>query len=152
MPTARGSSPPGTSTARRPRPRGHPSPRGATLRLLWRACRTSNGAPRPDRALCYHRWSRSGPFLRAPGAQVLAEVAAAETAARAAATETTLERNHEGTTVGEADVREVQDHPAPRRRAGHLSEPPSQAEAGVAAAWLESPGSTSPSTSASRSA
>ena len=42
------------------------------------------------------------------------------------------ERDHEGTTVGQADVREVQDHPPPRRGAGDLPEPASQAAAGVA--------------------
>ena len=54
-----------------------------------------------------------------------------------------LERDHEGTTVGQADVREVQDHPPPRRGARDLPEPPPQAAAGVAAAWHESQGSTS---------
>src|SRR5215471_17541849 len=49
------------------------------------------------------------------------------------------ERDHEGTTVGQADVREVQDHSPSRARAGHLLEPPSQAAAGVGLArWLAS--------------
>ena len=37
-----------------------------------------------------------------------------------AARRTSSERDHEGTTVGQADVREVQDHPPPRRGAGDL--------------------------------
>src|SRR5687768_7168993 len=41
------------------------------------------------------------------------------------------ERDHEGTTVGEADVREVQDHPAPRPGPRDLPEPTTQAAAGV---------------------
>src|SRR5258708_13644519 len=61
---------------------------------------------------------------------------------------TSSERNHEGTTVGQADVRKVQDHPAPCRGSGHLQEPPSQAAAGEGSRWLESPEPTSPATSA----
>src|SRR6476646_9881848 len=53
------------------------------------------------------------------------------------------ERDHEGTTVGQADVREVQDHPPPWRGARDLPEPPPQAAAGLAAAWHESQESTS---------
>ena len=79
-------------------------------------------------------------FVRAHSAS---SVAAAVPAARAAALDHRLERDHEGTTVGQADVREVQDHPPPRRGAGDLPEPASQAAAGVALAWHESPGSTS---------
>ena len=41
------------------------------------------------------------------------------------------ERDHEGKTVGQADVREVQDHPPPRRGAGDLPEQAPQAAAGV---------------------
>jgi len=41
------------------------------------------------------------------------------------------ERTHEGTTVGQADVREVQDHPAAWRRARDLLQPPPQAAAGL---------------------
>ena len=61
------------------------------------------------------------------------------------------ERDHEGTTVGQADVREVQDRPPPRQRAGDLHEPAPQAAAGLAP-WHASPASTCRSTSASRSA
>jgi len=42
-----------------------------------------------------------------------------------------LERDHEGTTVGQADVREVQDHPPPRRGPRDLPEPAPQAASGV---------------------
>src|SRR5437763_14803566 len=63
----------------------------------------------------------------------------------------TPERTHEGTTVGQADVREVQDHPAPRPGPRDLLEQAPQAASGVARKWHVSPGSTSPSTSASRS-
>src|SRR3712207_8532909 len=42
------------------------------------------------------------------------------------------ERDHEGTTVGQADVREVQDHPPAWPRARHLPEPATQAATGVA--------------------
>ena len=79
-------------------------------------------------------------------------VAVAAPAARATPSGSSAERDHEGTTVGQADVREVQDHPPPRPGPRDLPEPATQAAAGVGQAWLASPGSTSPSTSASRSA
>src|SRR5215218_10000030 len=58
-------------------------------------------------------------------------VAAAARAARASPLSSETERDHEGTTVGQADVREVQDHPPARPRAGDLLEPASQAASGV---------------------
>src|SRR5215207_5569280 len=58
-------------------------------------------------------------------------VAAAARAARASPLSSVTERDHEGTTVGQADVREVQDHPPARTRAGDLPEPASQAASGV---------------------
>src|SRR5829696_3496448 len=61
-------------------------------------------------------------------------VAAAATVARASPSGSNTERDHEGTTVGQADVREVQDHPPPRARAGDLSEPTTQAASGVGTA------------------
>jgi hypothetical protein len=41
-------------------------------------------------------------------------------------------RQYESTSVGEEDLRQVQDCPAPRRGAGDLLESEAQAEAGVA--------------------
>src|SRR5215216_5449387 len=61
-------------------------------------------------------------------------VAAAVRAARASPLRSNTERDHEGTTVGQADVREVQDHPPARPRAGDLPEPASQAASGVGTA------------------
>src|SRR5215207_7926795 len=58
-------------------------------------------------------------------------VAAAARAARASPLSSVTERDHEGTTVGQADVREVQDHPPAWPRAGDLPEPASQAASGV---------------------
>src|SRR3954466_9210973 len=58
-------------------------------------------------------------------------VAVAGPAARATSSGLSSERNHEGTTVGEADVREVQDHPPPRAGARDLPEPAAQAAAGL---------------------
>src|SRR3954454_6085201 len=46
------------------------------------------------------------------------------------------ERFHEGTTVGQADVRKVQDHSPPRGGAGHLLEPAAQAAAGLGMARI----------------
>src|SRR5215470_19279295 len=71
-------------------------------------------------------------------------VAVASPATRATPSGSSAERDHEGTTVGQADVREVQDHPPPRAGSRHLPEPATQAAAGLGQAWLESPGSTSP--------
>ena len=52
---------------------------------------------------------------------------------------TSRSRSYEGPSIGQADVREVQGHPPPRRGAGHLPEPASQAAAGVTGArWHES--------------
>jgi len=51
-------------------------------------------------------------------------VAAAEPVARATPSGSSAERDHEGTTVGEADVWKVQDHPPPRSGARDLPEPP----------------------------
>jgi ethanolamine utilization protein EutA (predicted chaperonin) len=65
-------------------------------------------------------------------------VAAAGPAARATPSGSSAERDHEGTTVGQADVREVQDHPPPRPGPRDLPEPASQAASGVAK-WLASP-------------
>ncbi len=53
------------------------------------------------------------------------------TVARATPSGSSAERDHEGTTVGQADVREVQDHPPPRSGAGDLPEPATQAASGV---------------------
>jgi hypothetical protein len=39
--------------------------------------------------------------------------------------------NDEGQSIGETDLRQVQDRPAARRRAGDLSEPETQAAAGL---------------------
>src|SRR3954466_10326388 len=58
-------------------------------------------------------------------------VAAAGPAARATPSGSSAERDHEGTTVGKADVGEVQDHPPPRAGAGDLPEPAPQAAAGL---------------------
>jgi hypothetical protein len=52
---------------------------------------------------------------------------------------TNSERDHEGTTVGQADVREVQDHPPSRAGPRDLPEPTTQAAAGVEELWLVSP-------------
>jgi len=41
------------------------------------------------------------------------------------------EDRHEGQSVSQADVREVQDHPPARYRAGDLLEPAASPEAGV---------------------
>ena len=92
--------------------------------------RSDHGGPRP----CYRRPSaRAADGLRARrrvrGVRV--SVAAAEAAARAAVAGHPAERDHEGTTVGQADVREVQDHPPPRRGARDLPEPAPQAAAGL---------------------
>src|SRR6476469_5524903 len=76
---------------------------------------------------------RPGPVrARAPASSV----AAADPAARAAGAGHRLERDHEGTTVGQADVREVQDHPPPWRGARDLLQPAAQAAAGVAMARI----------------
>ena len=96
-------------------------------------------APEPARAPCAVKSSSGG------------LVAAAAPAARATPSGSSAERDHEGTTVGQADVREVQDHPPPRTGPRHLPEPATQAAAGVGRRWLVSQGSTSPSTSGSRS-
>jgi len=58
-------------------------------------------------------------------------VAVAGPAARATPSGSSAERDHEGTTVGQADVWKVQDHPPPRAGARDLPEPPAQAAAGV---------------------
>src|ERR1700750_2466433 len=78
-------------------------------------------------------------------------VAVAAPVTRATSSGTSSERDHEGTTVGQADVREVQDHPAPRPGPRDLPEPTTQAAAGVEQLWLESQASTSRSTSGLRS-
>ena len=59
-------------------------------------------------------------------------VAAAATAARAGSWNPAAERDHEGKTVGQADVREMQDHPPPRSGVGDRPEQAPQAAAGVA--------------------
>src|SRR5690606_15626925 len=46
------------------------------------------------------------------------------------------ERDHEGTTVGQADVREVQDHPPSSRGPRDLLQPPPQAAAGLTMARI----------------
>src|SRR6185295_3869111 len=58
-------------------------------------------------------------------------VAVTAPVARATSSGSSAERDHEGTTVGQADVREVQDHPPPRPRARDLPEPAAQAAAGL---------------------
>src|SRR6202034_2630593 len=70
-------------------------------------------------------------------------VAAAVPAARAGS-QGPAERDHEGKTVGQADVREVQDYPPPQSGTRHLPEQASQAATGLARRWHVSPGSTSP--------
>ena len=105
-------------------------------RLLRASAPTSvSGAPatrRRARSLCYPAGSRSGP--RGIGAQRLSSgglVAVAVPAARATPSGSSAERDHEGTTVGQADVREVQDHPPPRSGPRDLPEPATQAATGV---------------------
>ena len=70
-------------------------------------------------------------------------VAVAGPATRATPSGTSSERDHEGTTVGQADVREVQDHPPSPDGAGDLLQPAAQAASGVAR-WHGSQASTSP--------
>jgi len=41
------------------------------------------------------------------------------------------EADYEGTSFGQENVRQVQDHPAPRQGARHLREPPPQAAPGL---------------------
>src|SRR4051812_902045 len=57
-------------------------------------------------------------------------VAVAGPATRATPSGTSSERDHEGTTVGQADVREVQDHSPAWPRSSDLPEPTTQAAAG----------------------
>src|SRR6185312_12833406 len=96
-------------------------------------CRRAGG-PCPFAILLGRALGREVPARRLSSGGL---VAVAAPAARATPSGSSAERDHEGTTVGQADVREVQDHPPPRARAGHLLEPPSQAAAGVGLArWL----------------
>ena len=100
---------------------------------------------RVPRALrsCYHQESCSmrGAVSRSSDLHDL--VAAAATAARAGSRNPAAERDHEGKTVGQADVREMQDHPPPRSGAGDLPEQAPQAASGLSR-WPVSQGSTSP--------
>ena len=57
---------------------------------------------------------------------------------------------HEGPSLGQAHVREVQGNPPQRRGSRDLPEPPAQAAAGLTQAWHGSQASTFPSTRGSR--
>ena len=146
---------------------GHVSlrPSGAAVRYRIRPRRAeaSGDCSRhqaPGRAIIAAAHARTAILLgRALGREVPVRhffvrgmVAAAAPAARATPSGSSAERDHEGTTVGQADVREVQDHPPPRAGPRDLPEPAPQAAAGVGSRWLASQASTFPSTSASRSA
>jgi hypothetical protein len=48
--------------------------------------------------------------------------------------EVSAQRLHESSSIGETDLRQMQDRAAPRRRARHLSESEAQAEARIG--WL----------------
>src|SRR3954447_14517044 len=82
------------------------------------------------RILCYPALSRSGREASACDRSG-GMVAAAVPVARATPSGSSAERDHEGTTVGEADVGKVQDHPPPRPGARDLPEPAAQAAAGL---------------------
>ena len=107
-PRARGSSPRGTPTARptaAPRPRRHAAP-GRWPLLSFSV------APKPGASCC------------------LTPAKAAAPAPRSAVPQPQREQV-ESPTLGQADVREVQDHPPSPDGPGDLSEPPPQAAAGL---------------------
>src|SRR5919204_5369413 len=83
-------------------------------------------------------WAREVPVRRVSSGGL---VAVAVPAARATPSGSSAERDHEGTTVGQADVRKVQDHPPPRPGPRDLPEPPTQAAAGLDGAnrWSQHP-------------
>ena len=112
---------PHSSTRKRPR---------APSRLA--GIRTSAAPAGAVGVFCYSARSRSEPGRRpCATAPLRGMVAVAATVARAAPSGSSAERDHEGTTVGQADVREVQDHPPPRAGARDLPEPTTQAATGV---------------------
>ena len=93
---------------------------------------------------CYHAGSCSNARRMRARERIHDLVAAAMTAARAESPGP-AERDHEGQTVGQADVREVQDHPPPRSGAGHLPEQAPQAAPRLGGrTWQESRASTCP--------
>ena len=126
------SPPPGRASSRPGTCRG----RAARGRPAAQAPRrpASGRAPQPDRGRgrsCYHPESCSSatPFVRArayprPGS-------GGRNGSQSRVAGTSAERDHEGKTVGQADVREVQDHPPPRSGAGDLPEQAPQAAAGL---------------------
>ena len=138
--------------------RGPADPDALALPAAERAGALAARAPSAERAprasaelgSCYHAGPARARAVGVRRGKILDSVAAAGPAARAGSPEQAPERDHEGKTVGQADVREMQDHPPPRRGAGDLPEQAPQAEAGLAP-WRVSPASTCRSTSAPRS-
>ena len=97
---------------------GRPSRRERAARL-----------PRPT-ATCFA--TVFGLRVRRPAARARPrEVAAAPCGSQSRSPAHRRRRNDEGTTVGQADVRKVQDHPAPWRGSRDLPEPAPQAAPGV---------------------
>ena len=117
------------AASRTPRSRTRKRPR-APSRMA--GIRTSAAPAGAVGVFCYSPGSRSGPRgTRATTFSSGGLVAVAAPAARATPSGSSAERDHEGTTVGQADVREVQDHPPPRAGPRDLPEPATQAAAGL---------------------